>query len=57
MYMSNWSVGKTVCKRYMISREATIRIVHGEVFLKESYLRILSKCLEDISDGVHCYLT
>ena len=41
----------------MISGEATIRIGHGEVFLKESSLRILSKCLEGISDGVSCYLT
>ena len=41
----------------MISGETTIRIGHGEVFLKESYLRILWKCLEDISDGVYCYLT
>ena len=40
------------CKRYMISGEATIRIGHGEVFLKEIWPRILSKCLEDISDGV-----
>ena len=46
-----------MCKRYMISREATIRIDHGEVFLKESEPRILSKRLEDISDGVYCYLT
>ena len=30
------SVGKTVCKGYMISGEATIRIGHGEVFFKES---------------------
>ena len=41
----------------MISAEATTRIGHGEVFLKESELRILSKCLEDINDGVYCYLT
>ena len=45
------------CKRYIISVEATIIIGHGEVFLKESYPRILSKCLEDISDRVDCYLT
>ena len=40
----------------MISVEATMRVGHGEVFLKESSPRILSKCLEDISDGVYCYL-
>ena len=40
----------------MISGEATIRIGHGKVFLKESQLRVLSKCLEDVSDGVYCYL-
>ena len=47
----------TVRKRYMISWETTIRIGHGEVFLKESQFRILSKCWKDISDGVYCYLT
>ena len=40
----------------MISGESTIRIGHWEAFLKESSLRILSKCLEDVSDGVYCYL-
>ena len=42
---------------YMISGDAIIRIGHGEVFLKESSCLILSKCLEDISDGVYCYST
>ena len=41
----------------MISGDATIRIGHGEVFLKESYLGILSKWLEDVSDVVYYYLT
>ena len=30
------SVGQTVCKRYMISGETTIRIGHGEVIFEES---------------------
>ena len=37
----------------MISRETTIRTGHGERILKWSQLKILSKCLEDISDGVY----
>ena len=41
----------------MIRGEATIRIDHGEAFLNKSELRILSKCLEGISDRVYCYLT
>ena len=50
-------VGQTVCKRCKINGEATIRIGHGEVFLKESLLRTFSKCLEDISDGVEFTIT
>ena len=38
-----------MCKRYMISGETTIRIGHGEVFLRDS--------LKDISDGLYRYLT
>ena len=41
----------------MISGEATVRIGHEEVFLKESYLNILLKCLENTNDGVYHYLT
>ena len=38
-------------------RRRNYKIGHGEVFLRESSPRTLSKCLEDISDGVYCYLT
>ena len=42
---------------HLQARNTAIRIGHGEVFLTESKLRIFSKCLEDISGGVYCYLT
>ena len=36
------SVGQTVCKRYMISGKATIRIGHGE--LTWNFIKMLSRC-------------
>ena len=43
------SVGKTVCKRYLISGDTTIRIGHGEVFqlwreLIWNFIKMLRRC-------------
>ena len=37
----------------MVRGEITIEVGHGEVFLKEKELRISTKSLEDMSDGVY----